>query len=215
MKAILLSIVSAAALVQAEDLTTRSGKEYKDIKVTGVEVDALKISHAAGLVRVPFEELPAELQSKYAFDPAKMEKARAEKRDAKDQAVRAALDAEAQKKQSAADVARLAKLDWRYQAIKVARVLPDGLLCYPHTKGGAVGGAVRAMNRLTGNSANDVIRPQTDYSHLMFVEGAKGKWAEGDVLDGYGARDGVKEIDGRTYPRWISKPDNVPLPKKN
>ena len=65
-----------AALVAAvdcfsADITTLDGKTYKDALVTDVEADGVHISFREGVVKVPFDQLPQELQRQYGYDPAK------------------------------------------------------------------------------------------------------------------------------------------------
>jgi hypothetical protein len=58
-----------AVLVAADcfsaDITTLDGKTYKDARVTSVEADGVHISFREGVVKVPFEQLPQELQRQY------------------------------------------------------------------------------------------------------------------------------------------------------
>ena len=90
---VVLTLLGAAVVARAEDLKTRGGKEYKDIKVMAVEADGLKIMHAAGMAKIPYEQLPDDLQTKYAFDPAKAAEKRVD--DAKKRKI-AAIEAEAE-----------------------------------------------------------------------------------------------------------------------
>ena len=57
-----------AALVRAEDFKTVDGKEYKNAKVSRVEPDGIAISFSGGIVKLPFVELPADVQKKYGYD---------------------------------------------------------------------------------------------------------------------------------------------------
>jgi hypothetical protein len=71
-----LFLCSMAALVAAvdcfsADITTLDGKTYKDALVTDVEADGVHISFREGVVKVPFDQLPQELQRQYGYDPAK------------------------------------------------------------------------------------------------------------------------------------------------
>jgi len=65
-----------AALVAAvdcfsADITTLDGKTYKDARVTDVEANGVHISFREGVVKVPFDQLPQELQRQYGYNPAK------------------------------------------------------------------------------------------------------------------------------------------------
>ncbi len=209
---LLAVFVSAFAFGQTPQswptLKLNNGKEYKDVKVSAVEPGGLKVMHAAGFARIPYEQLPKEIQAQFTFDPAKAAEQRAGEAAMREKAANDARAAEAKKQQAAAEMAELAKLEWVYVVLKIDEVTPDGLICYRHTKGGVVGSAARAINSITGGS--DVIASETDYSTPLFVEGVKGKWAEGDVIEGNAARQGVKKLGNRTYQRWISKPDGLP-----
>ena len=71
-----LFLCSMAALVAAidcfsADITTLDGKTYKDAVVTEVDADGVHISFREGVVKVPFDQLPQELQRQYGYNPAK------------------------------------------------------------------------------------------------------------------------------------------------
>jgi hypothetical protein len=71
-----LFLCSMAVLVAADDcfsadITTLDGKTYKDARVTLVEANGVHISFREGVVEVPFDQLPQELQRQYGYDPAK------------------------------------------------------------------------------------------------------------------------------------------------
>ncbi len=61
------------------DLTILSGKKYLGVTVTRVEGDAIAISHADGIARVFFADLPPELRTKYGYDPNKAAAATAQR----------------------------------------------------------------------------------------------------------------------------------------
>jgi len=46
------------------------GRQNKDARVTGIEADGVHISFREGVVKVPFDQLPQELQQQYGYDPA-------------------------------------------------------------------------------------------------------------------------------------------------
>jgi hypothetical protein len=71
-----LFLCSMAALLAAvdcfsADITTLDGTTYKDAQVTGVEADGVHISFRDGVVKVPFDQLPQELQRQYGYNPTK------------------------------------------------------------------------------------------------------------------------------------------------
>ena len=64
------------------------GKEYKDAVVTAVEADGIKITHAAGIARIPFEKLEKEIQRIFGYDPDEARRARQNAEDDKREAAR-------------------------------------------------------------------------------------------------------------------------------
>jgi hypothetical protein len=66
--AILAALSVSVAL--AEDFKTINGKEYKNATVTRAEPDGITIKFSGGLVKIPFTELPEEVQERFHYDPA-------------------------------------------------------------------------------------------------------------------------------------------------
>ena len=66
-----MAVLLAAGDCFSADITTLDGKTYKDALVTDVEADGVHISFREGVVKVPFDQLPQELQRQYGYDPAK------------------------------------------------------------------------------------------------------------------------------------------------
>src|SRR5436309_7411757 len=66
-----MAVLVAAVDCFSADITTLDGKTYKDARVTGIEADGVHISFREGVVKVPFDQLPQELQRQYGYDPAK------------------------------------------------------------------------------------------------------------------------------------------------
>lgn len=56
-------------LARADDIKTVTGKEYKNVKISRAEPDGLVIIASYGIIKIPFEDLPADLQQKYHYDP--------------------------------------------------------------------------------------------------------------------------------------------------
>lgn len=73
---VLMCLPVTAAQAQKPDppneITTRSGKTYTGVKVTGNNASHLSILHDAGGARIHFEDLSAELQNQYGYDPFKI-----------------------------------------------------------------------------------------------------------------------------------------------
>jgi len=68
-----LAILSAlsASLALAEDFKTVNGKEYKNATVSRVEADGITIKFSGEIVKVPFTELPKEVQQRFNYNPEK------------------------------------------------------------------------------------------------------------------------------------------------
>ena len=64
--AILAALSTSIAL--ADDFKTVDGKEYKNAKVSRVEPDGIVIAFSGGIVKLPFTELPRDVQKKYGYD---------------------------------------------------------------------------------------------------------------------------------------------------
>lgn len=84
MRTAALTVAASLAIgnLNAEDLKI-GATVYKDYSVSKVDPDGLRILHSDGAAKIPYEELPADLQKKYAFDPAKAAAFRADKAKAK------------------------------------------------------------------------------------------------------------------------------------
>jgi hypothetical protein len=64
--------------LRAEDWTTRDGQVYHDVKVLDVKPDYVTILHHDGGGRVALADLPADLQKRFNYDPAKAKAAAAQ-----------------------------------------------------------------------------------------------------------------------------------------
>jgi hypothetical protein len=76
-----MSLVVSASLTLADDIKTINGKEYKNATVTRVEPDGILLKFSGGVVKIPFTELPKELQEKYHYNPEASQKFAAESAD--------------------------------------------------------------------------------------------------------------------------------------
>ena len=61
---VIISLI-ALQLAIADDFKTVEGKEYKNATVSRVEPDGIVIAFSGGIVKLPFTELPPEIQKKY------------------------------------------------------------------------------------------------------------------------------------------------------
>ncbi len=68
-----LAILAAlsVSIALADDFKTINGKEYKNAKINRVEPDGIVISFSGGIVKIPFTELPKEVQQRFNYDPKK------------------------------------------------------------------------------------------------------------------------------------------------
>ena len=77
--------------MSAEDWTTEDGKTYKNVTVVGQEDDGVRITYDGGVGKVPYYELPADLQKRFGQDVDSL----AAKKRAVDQAISDAVSAAA------------------------------------------------------------------------------------------------------------------------
>ena len=77
----LFLILCLGSLAFADDFKTINGKEYKDAKISRVEPDGIVIPFSGGIVKIPFNELSAEIQKKYGYDPQSATAYSAEQRE--------------------------------------------------------------------------------------------------------------------------------------
>jgi hypothetical protein len=68
---ILLLILLFASISIADDFTTVTGKKYKDVTFSRVELDSIVFMTSTGIVKLYFAELPKEVQEKYHYDAVK------------------------------------------------------------------------------------------------------------------------------------------------
>ena len=54
----------------SNSVTTLSGQVFMSAKVSSVEPDGLTYTHSTGVTKVPFEDLPKEVQAQYGYSPA-------------------------------------------------------------------------------------------------------------------------------------------------
>lgn len=61
-------ILIAIQFVFSEDFKTTNGREYKNATVTRVEPDGILIKFKGGIVKLPFTELPNDIQARFHYD---------------------------------------------------------------------------------------------------------------------------------------------------
>lgn len=62
--------------VAALDITTASGRTYRDCKILEVQPDRIRIIHSTGVTTLDFEEVPESLRKEYRYDRVKAAEAR-------------------------------------------------------------------------------------------------------------------------------------------
>jgi hypothetical protein len=73
---ITLAVLAAvsASFALADDFKTINGKEYKNVTVSRVEPDGIVLRTKSGIVKVYFVELPKEVQKRFGYDSAALQK---------------------------------------------------------------------------------------------------------------------------------------------
>jgi hypothetical protein len=74
----LLLIVNSTLV--ALDISTLSGRAYKDCQVLEVQPDQIRIMHSTGITSIDFEDLPEAIQKRFHYDPVKGAEAREHRR---------------------------------------------------------------------------------------------------------------------------------------
>jgi len=69
--AALLLFLAFGSTATSSDITTVNGTLYHDAHVTAVDPDGLHVAHKFGVAKIPFEELPQDLRTKYHYDKQK------------------------------------------------------------------------------------------------------------------------------------------------
>ena len=78
MKSILLGAIAPLlftlnAIAVERTFKTTDGKTYEKAEVTRVEPDGIRISYTDGLAKIPFTNLPKEVQSEFGYNAAKVD----------------------------------------------------------------------------------------------------------------------------------------------
>ena len=60
-----------ASVALADNFKAIDGTEYKNVKVSRVEPDGIVLVSSSGILKVPFTELPKEVQDRFHYDAAK------------------------------------------------------------------------------------------------------------------------------------------------
>lgn len=69
-KLLICAICVICGSLWAEDITTRDGRTFKDVKILNHDAAAIEIMNSTGVVRLPLANLPDDVQKKFGYDPA-------------------------------------------------------------------------------------------------------------------------------------------------
>jgi type IV secretory pathway VirB10-like protein len=140
-KTLAVLILCFASVALADDLKTIDGKEYKNVTVKRVEADGIVITHSAGIAKIPFTELPKDVQERVGYDAAKIETPKAAARAAEEKQIeeqRAAKRERAERERERAEREQKAAADLREseerfeaaekQAAESYKITPKGRL---------------------------------------------------------------------------------------
>ncbi len=178
-------------------LKTTAGKEYKDVLVKTVEVTGIKIIHADGFAKIPFEQLSPELQKQFNFDPDKAKAAREEASAAATKKSKESAMLEASIRR-AEDERRLHQKDAQVLTVKVSQSV----------KAGIIGRLV--VNDATRDLTTGSLNVETYFGDVVFIETAQAL-ADGELWNGSAYRAGIwesRDIEGvnRKIPKWVPLP---------
>lgn len=81
--ALALPLILAATAIAAEDIKLTDGRILKNVAVSKSDPFSVTFQHDDGIICIPFEKLPPELQQKYGFDPQKVARLREKEAEAK------------------------------------------------------------------------------------------------------------------------------------
>ena len=62
---IAIIVTLSAALALADDFKPINGKEYKNATISRVESNGIVVKFSGGIVKIPFAELPKDVQERY------------------------------------------------------------------------------------------------------------------------------------------------------
>ncbi len=195
MKTLLCLLLVTAHLAAGEPLMTLpalktvDGKEFKDVKITEVDLSGVKITHAEGVARLKLDQVPADILKRLGYDAASIVERK------KFQVESNARIAATRKEQELAVLsARLDQLLWCKIRFRVVSVLKNGVLATD----------VRSYDE-HGNIT-------IDHHDRVAIRCNSAGLAEDDfVVKGLARLNGTTEYGGAMIERWDVK-DEVTLP---
>ncbi len=183
---------------------TLDGKEYFNVTITGATPSKLKIQHQDGMVSIPFENLPKEIQEKHGFEPEKSKAFEQEQDEKRAAQVEAA--------QAAALQAKLEK-DARPMRFIVMQRHNGGILVnnvVTRISGGT------SLNRVGGGGGAGLFESTSPGDNVFFVNGMNaGVPADGEMIEGRFVQNGTityETVDG--VPKTVEAYLFVGPPKK-
>lgn len=190
MKLLCSILLSCALLLQAEETTQDvyprlkiGAKEYVNVQVLSVNPSGLKVRHDSGGGLIRFTDLPAVLQKKYGYDPAKAA--------AHDRALQAeqqkALEGIEKEREAirAREVATVASVALKYPVVlNIVRVLPEGCLCAYRMVYRTEDTARYSLGYLMSGSPS-TLAVTGEAEELMLVTGLPGLLVDGTRIAGF------------------------------
>ena len=200
-----ISATLSASLALADDFKTINGKEYKNAKVSRVEPDGIVIRFSGVIVKIPFTDLPKDVQDRFHYDSVK-----AAEFNAASQAAVAQSNASAQTEAAHQEKKKAIERQSQELHLLIEEVVPNGVLADPMNGGYVDHSSVRASGSARIGAGGNVYAggggPVLEYSpsgKTIFVRGITGV-AEGDQISVRAYPDGTQTTDGgRTVQKWI------------
>ena len=195
--------LSATAPTEYKTLTLTNGKVYESVKVREIEPDGIRIMHAGGMAKVPYEKLTEETQKELGgFDPKKAKEFRGE--DAKAQNVAA----KAQRRRDAAIIAERSEVKRGeatdaskiHVSLEIVQIIKGGALCKVATIN-----KIKTYKSVKVKSGNGLSGHKTSYKKVftgyrestgayqdqwILVRANLDKWVDGDAVTAWLLGDG-------------------------
>ncbi|MDE1170283.1 MAG: hypothetical protein PW734_03595 [Verrucomicrobium sp.] len=177
-----------------DSITTTDGKTYTDVVVKRSDPSGLDITHSGGAAHLLFEKLPADIEQKYGYDPAKsaaFKAAQQQEREAGAKELAAELDAKA-------IATALAKSE-KYGSGNVFQTTENGLLIkgsyYKTTVGSHITEVVIDQNKNTAFPSKIIERQTVETTNteayhlgpkggLVFIECDPSGWVDEEEWTG-------------------------------
>jgi hypothetical protein len=152
-----LSCLLLASLLplSAEDWTTEDGKTYKNVTVVGQEDDGVRITYDGGVGKIPYYELPVDIQKRFGQDVDSL----AAKKQAVDKAIQDAAQSAAAAGEIRLPVEAPTPVYVAPQPGLPQGTAPNGAMPAGATPNGAPGGATTTTGGPSGAAAPNAMIP--------------------------------------------------------